>query len=391
MDHNVQNENTTKIIIALKNYYSEFLIVNNENDFAAPFNTTYGVKQGGCISPELYKLYSEPLAIAITLLCLGVKIKNIRIDILMYADDVILVANDINEAQAMLNVVTEFSSTNQVKFNPDKTHLLVFNKITNDEDVLYLCGERIVKSNSIKYLGVMVNSNFENIEHIEKRRKAVYASMTNLITTGILNNEMSVHTKLKMFKIYLKPLLYYGVEALNISENEIKILTRIEGNVVKQLLNISKHCETKLLYAALDIDLVSESILKQQYKFFRRIQTNEFMLKIINEMCELNINSGLIANFKKVNKLNDGIELIRLNQSISENEIDMMLKKYDRRLFNDEVKEVIDMLNIPNQKYRSFRLNKRLNIKYKKSIHFVRDVVEANSSLIYLYLSIEIY
>jgi hypothetical protein len=84
-----------KIIIALKNYYSEFLIVNNENDFAAPFNTTYGVKQGGCISPELYKLYSESLAIAITLLCLGVKIKNIRIDILMYADDVILVANDI--------------------------------------------------------------------------------------------------------------------------------------------------------------------------------------------------------------------------------------------------------------------------------------------------------
>ena len=71
------------------------------------------------------------------MLCLGVKIKNIRIDILMYADDVILAANDINEAQAMLNVVTEFSSTNQVKFNPDKTHLLVFNKSTNEEDVLY--------------------------------------------------------------------------------------------------------------------------------------------------------------------------------------------------------------------------------------------------------------
>ena len=44
-------------------------------------------------------------------------------------------------------------------------------------------------------------------------------------------------------------------------------------------------------------------------------------------MYELNINSGLIGNFKKVNKLNDGIELIRLNQSISENEINMMLKK----------------------------------------------------------------
>ena len=106
------------------------------------------------------------------------------------------------------------------------------------------------------------------------------------------------------------------------------------------------------------------------------------MLKVINEMCELNINSGLIGNFKKVNKLNDGIDLIKLNQSIIDNEIDTMLKKYDRRLFNDEVKEITEMLNIPNQKYRSFKLNKRLNIKYKKSFHFVRDVVEANTNII---------
>ena len=99
-------------------------------------------------------------------------------------------------------------------------------------------------------------------------------------------------------------------------------------------------------------------------------------------MCELNINTGIIGNFKKINKLNDGIKLERLNQSIRENEIDMMLKKYDRKLLNDEVKEIIDMLNIPNQKYRSFRLNKRLNIKYNKSIHFVRDIVEANANII---------
>jgi hypothetical protein len=43
------------------------------------------------------------------------------------------------------------------------------------------------------------------------------------------------------------------------------------------------------------------------------------MLKIINEMIELNINSGLIDKFKKLNKLNDGIDLIKLNQKISDN------------------------------------------------------------------------
>jgi len=35
-------------------------------EFAAPFLTTFGVKQGGCISPELYKLYCEILAVLIS-------------------------------------------------------------------------------------------------------------------------------------------------------------------------------------------------------------------------------------------------------------------------------------------------------------------------------------
>lgn len=55
-----------KLIIALKNYYEHFfIIVNNEKDFSAPFSTTYGAKQGGTISAELYKLYCEILAIHI--------------------------------------------------------------------------------------------------------------------------------------------------------------------------------------------------------------------------------------------------------------------------------------------------------------------------------------
>lgn len=37
-----------------------------------PFLTTYGVKQGGCMSPDLYKWYEEMIAITITKLYAGV-------------------------------------------------------------------------------------------------------------------------------------------------------------------------------------------------------------------------------------------------------------------------------------------------------------------------------
>ena len=76
----------------------------------------------------------------------------------MYADDVILIATTIKDAQTMLDVVSEFSTTHQVKFNPDKTGVLIFKHLSDNETstTLLLCGEPIIIEKSVKYLGVMV-------------------------------------------------------------------------------------------------------------------------------------------------------------------------------------------------------------------------------------------
>ena len=88
------------LILALKEYYMNFyIIVNNGRDYACPFLTIYGVKQGGCISPELYKLYSEVIAVLISALNLGVEYGKTKYDVLMYADDVIIIATCPKEAQ----------------------------------------------------------------------------------------------------------------------------------------------------------------------------------------------------------------------------------------------------------------------------------------------------
>lgn len=111
------------LIIALKAYYMNFyIIVNNGRDYASPFITTYGVKQGGCISPELYKLYSEVIAVLISALNLGAEYGRMKIDVLMYADDVVIIATCPKEAQLMSKV----SFTHEIKFNPDKTNLMIF-------------------------------------------------------------------------------------------------------------------------------------------------------------------------------------------------------------------------------------------------------------------------
>lgn len=164
------------IIIALKNYYENFyILVVNKKNYSTPFITTFGVKQGGCCSSELYKLYCEKLANLVTKLELGIKIGNTIINILMYADDILITAQSIDECQKILNEISNYSQTHQVKFNPTKTNVLAFN--TNENINLILCGEPIVRSSKIKYLGCIFEDNYSNKAHLERRKTAVFCGI----------------------------------------------------------------------------------------------------------------------------------------------------------------------------------------------------------------------
>ena len=353
-----------KLIIALKNYYEHFfIIVNNEKDFSAPFSTTYGVKQGGTISPELYKLYGEILAILIGLLKLGVKIKNMIIDILMYADDIILIATSLTDAQTMLDVVSEFSKTHQVKFNPDKTGLLIFKHASDIETstILLLCGEPIVIERTVKYLGVMVNDTFNNKDHIEKRIKLAYVSIGNLYSTGVLNRLMSINTKISLFKIYIKPLLYYGIESLDINKGDLNEIGKCESSMVKQLIGISKYCHTTDLFSALNINTAEESLYISKFKFIQRMERNEYTKQFMEELREVNTTTGSLSRVVKYMGLKQTSSSINILDNINEKLESIKQNMSDRFKYNPKVIEIKEILEIQNTKFRTFKLYKKLS------------------------------
>ena len=70
------------------------------------------------------------------------------------------------------------SSTHEIKFNPDKTNLMIFSPKKDDKDlILILFGQPIVRSNTIKYLGTEIKNHEtrrnkrEKSGHINKQLK----------------------------------------------------------------------------------------------------------------------------------------------------------------------------------------------------------------------------
>ena len=261
----------------------------------------------------------------------------------------------------MLDEVSKFGYSHQIKFNPTKTSLLIYNPKKEDKLAkLVLCNEEIIRTNSVKYLGNELADNYSNKQHIEKRKTIANASLANLMSTGVINQQMNIQTKMRMFKTYLKPLLFYGIELADLNQGEISELKRIEGNTIKKLIGMTNSCRSEPLYGALEIETVEESVRILQYKFIKRIQTNQYLNSFLIETIKIQNDAGLVGNIMKRLELNGLISLDKLNKAI-EKETEVLLKsKQDRSKFNKDAIAVKEILKLNNSYLRRKRLNEML-------------------------------
>ena len=93
------------------------------------FNITAGVKQGDVISPTLFSIFIDDLVKGIKQLDLGVEIDtNFQVSILLFADDIVLIApNEVN-LQLMLDYLAKWCIENRMEVNINKTKIIHFRK-----------------------------------------------------------------------------------------------------------------------------------------------------------------------------------------------------------------------------------------------------------------------
>ena len=112
---------------SIKNLYTQTNAqVKIDQFFTEPFETTSGVRQGDSMSPVLFNILINDLIKEITNLNCGVKIQDRNISILVYADDIVLVAPDPNKLQQMLDLIYNWCSKHRLLINTDKSQVIHF-------------------------------------------------------------------------------------------------------------------------------------------------------------------------------------------------------------------------------------------------------------------------
>ncbi|RNA19764.1 RNA-directed DNA polymerase from mobile element jockey-like [Brachionus plicatilis] len=291
----------------LKNYYVNSLaLVQNKQEISTIFKTSVGVKQGGPLSPKLFSIYVEELIYEIMGTDLIAKINDIKTGILMYADDLLIMTDSTKKMKKVLEICEKFGDRVGIKFNPSKTQIMRINGSKNDEVKLHLCNQEIEWVKKMKYLGVWIDGKRFSKEHLRERRLSTWRAFHMLKTNLNLNSkEISPKLKAHLFKTYIRPIMYYGIENCVISKTDQKNPQTMEGLMIKQMLSLGKKSRTTNLLYALEIEPVELKIKKhnKKHKFTQLCDENQ------------STNNKFIQELRNILESNDEISIEKLKKS----------------------------------------------------------------------------
>lgn len=257
-------------------------------------SVTIGTEQGHPMSPELFKMFIYDLSTELEGV-LGIKVPNLnnyKRSHLLWADDLILIAEDAESLQKLMDVLHDYVVRWELEINTSKTNIMVFNKsgrLLNCSYGFKLGETSISPTKNYTYLGIVfsLNGSFKSaIDHLSKKAMRAYFSMKRTVNIKALN----ASSVLKLFDYLIKPIATYGSQIWLPSTNVCKALVNNKGNLLqasakdkielmhlkllKWTFGIHKKASNTFCYGDSGRIPLALAVLPQGVNYFRRLANN---------------------------------------------------------------------------------------------------------------------
>ena len=118
-----------KMFWAIKSLYKETEVcVRINNQLTGWFSCTYGVRQGDTMSSTLFSIFINDLVKKINDLNKGIQVGHSQVSILLYADDVLLLADSHKKLQDLMDHLYKWSHNWKIFINESKSKVVHFHK-----------------------------------------------------------------------------------------------------------------------------------------------------------------------------------------------------------------------------------------------------------------------
>ena len=142
------------------------------------------MRQGDPLSPTLFSIFLNDLVEHIKQLGIGIEIDGIIICILLYADDIVLLAKSEAELQSLILSMEQWCQLYQLKVNVNKTKIVHFRNCRKcPTEFIFKMNENVLdKVEVYKYLGVYFHENMKFDIHADKMANSGSRALGSVIS-----------------------------------------------------------------------------------------------------------------------------------------------------------------------------------------------------------------
>lgn len=205
----IDNDRSNKRCVATRLlaywYSNQLMFIRWQSASSESFKIYNGVRQGGLLSPYLFRFYIRNLIARITKLNIGCNYLGINFNLLAYADDMVLLAPSWFGLQSLLDVIESSASDICMSFNTKKTVCMVFNPINrrlvvcNSFPAFKLAGCSLLFVENFKYLGHILDNCLNDDCDIKREIKNLFLR-ANLLCRRF--QRCSLQVKLALFRAF---------------------------------------------------------------------------------------------------------------------------------------------------------------------------------------------
>ncbi|MCG8045488.1 MAG: reverse transcriptase family protein, partial [Candidatus Thiodiazotropha endolucinida] len=240
------------------------------------FPVKQGVRQGGILSTDLFKVYNNEMLNRMVDSGLGTRIGAINCVAPTCADDVALSSDRADDLQSLINIGVDYSELEKFQLQPTKSvvlsHLTLGDKNRKGmEETWTMYGEPMPVVTEASHMGILRSHCTEESavrDNIKKARRTLYS----LMSSGLHGqNGLDPETSIQLLNIYVLPILVYGLEVILPKPKYLNMLERFFKKMLKQVMSLPTTVADCAVYAVSGTIPIEATIHKRALSLYGNI------------------------------------------------------------------------------------------------------------------------
>ena len=205
------------------------------------FSVHCGLKQGCSLSPLLFNVYINDLALKIDALGKGIKIDEETVSILLYADDVVLIAESEADLQSMLDILGIWYKSNLLSINMSKSNIMHFrNPLASQSDVIFSVNQEVLSyTTQYKYLGVVLTEHLDYAITAKIIAQSANRALGLLIAKSKAFGGFQYGPFTKLYESIVCPVISYGAAVW--ATQSYNCINAVQNRAARYFLNVGKY------------------------------------------------------------------------------------------------------------------------------------------------------